>query len=263
MDFGEALNFLTRKRLMPTNLGSRELKQLDADVRAKSLFSARNTNLGILSQIQDSLTGLLEGEFNEATARMQIQLAIRSTGYKPETGFPGDEGRNIPSANPESLQDLSSDRRIRLVTETNMRQALGFARNITGNSETAREEFPAWELVRVWPRRVEREDWKTRFTRAGGTLAVGRMVALKDDSVWDNLGSTELFDDGLGQPFEPYAWGSGMGRVPVDRDKALSLGVITNDYVPSETKSRFFDERNLNADQFDVGELRQLLEGIR
>jgi hypothetical protein len=52
------------------------------------------------------------------------------------------------------------------------------------------------------------------------------MVAVKNDAIWSKIGSPELFDDGLGNPYPPYAWRSGMGIEDVDRDEAERLGLL-------------------------------------
>ena len=54
-------------------------------------------------------------------ARVRLRSALASLGYTPEGGFPGDD--EVPPAEAGSLQDLSSDARLRLQLETAQRQA--------------------------------------------------------------------------------------------------------------------------------------------
>lgn len=269
MPLTQALRYLGEKNLLPTDWGTDELRTLAADVRAKALFSARNTNRGILETIQDQIGGLLKGEFNEATARMKVQQAIQSTGYSAEFGFPGDEGKGIPPAEEGSLRDLASDERIRLVLETNYRQAANFALREQGNDDLGRFLFPAWELVRLYVRRVPRGEmpgslgWDERFVRAGGSLIEGRMIALKDDDVWENLGDSDQFEDGLDSSFPPYAFNSGMAWQEVPRAECVSLGLISGEEVPAKSDGRFFDEDSINDKVFAPGELAELVKGLR
>ncbi len=61
-------------------------------------------------------------------------------------------------------------------------------------------------------------------------LESGRMVARKDSPIWQALGDgAGGFDDTLGTPYPPFAFGSGMGVEDVDRDTAMSLGLIDRD----------------------------------
>jgi hypothetical protein len=54
----------------------------------------------------------------------------------------------------------------------------------------------------------------------------GRMVARKDSPIWDSLGDSDLFDDGLDNPFPPFAFNSGMWTEEISRDEAVELGLI-------------------------------------
>jgi hypothetical protein len=64
------------------------------------------------------------------------------------------------------------------------------------------------------------------------------MVALKNHPIWERLGDPALFDDGLGNPYEPFAFGSGMGTVDVSRDDAMGLGIIDRDTQVDKTEDR-------------------------
>jgi hypothetical protein len=267
--FREALAFARGRAPLPTALNTMGLRELPRDVRMKSLFSARNTNADILQDIGSKIEGLLQGEFNEATARAQLQDAFDAVGYQPATGFP--EGERVPPAEEGGLRDLSSDKRIRLVLETNLRQAANFGFLQQGNDPLSRWQYPAFELVRIYDREEPRGEmpgsmgWNERWVRAGGELTDGdRMIALKDDSVWDNLGDSNLFDDGLDSPFPPFAFNSGMGWREVPREEAIEMGLIDGNEIPSENDARFFDEEmQADAEQFSTEKLLNLRSGIR
>lgn len=257
----DALVRLGQKELLPTGMSSAELRQLSRDVRASSLFSARTTHAGYLEEIQKVADEMLAGKIDIATGRARLQDKLEELQYDPSRGFPDDT--EVPPAEAGSLRDLSSDKRLKLVLETQTRHAANFALHLQGMEPEARFEFPAWELVRIYSREKEREDWPERFVRAGGSLVDGRMVALKDDEVWSELGDSDLFPDGLDSDVPPYAFSSGMGWREVSREECIELGLITGDEAPDETDARFFDETQLNADQFTREELEQLLADLR
>lgn len=260
----DALVRLANLQLLPTGASSADIQQWSRDVRAASLFSARTTHAGYLERIQEVTARLLSGEINIATGRAELQDELDRLQYNPEAGgFPGDTG--IPPADRGSLRDLSSDQRLKLVLETQASHAANFALKQQGSDDLSRYQFPAWELVRVSYRDVPRDEmpngisWPVRWGMAGGRLVQGRMAALKDDAVWAQLGSSTLFPDGLDSDVPPYAFNSGMGWREVPREEAIALGLITGDEAPQFTDSRFFDETKLNADQFETGELQNLL----
>lgn len=233
--------------LLPTHLSSAELRSLDADVRRRSVFSARTTNLQYTQAIKDIVDQLAAGEINEATGRNILQTTIDLLGYDPAVGFPGDALKGIPPAEVGTLRDLSSGKRIKFVLDTQERLVSNYGHWTAGQDDLARFAFPAYELVRIFPRDKERDDWPERWVRAGGELLEGRMVAAKDDPVWDALGSSAEFDDGLDNPYPPFAFGSGMGWRDVPREEAIALGIISAGDIPE------FQDRELNESlQFEA-----------
>lgn len=150
----------------------------------------------------------------------------------------------MPPADSGSLRDLASNERVDLVLQTNMRQVANAAFRESGQSDYALHAFPAYELVRIYPRSVPRgmkrdrqgalaEDpgkaWPDRWEKVGGVFHDGRMIARKDDPIWDQLGASAEFSDGLDAPFPPFAFSSGYGWREVPRAEAVALGVITEE----------------------------------
>lgn len=239
VSFSEAMGLLAEKGLMPTNLSSAELRRLDADLRARSIFSARTTVAAPLQRAKDLLGELLDGTTNIATARMHMQDLYDSLGYEPEIGF-GDDA-TIPPAERGSLRDLSSDRRVDLVLTTNMRQMANQAYREAGQTDFALYAWPCYELLRIYPRQVPRgervgpggelvddpgESWPERWEQCGGNFYDGRMIARKDDPIWEQLGSSTKFDDAMDTDVPPFAFNSGFGWRELPREECVALGVI-------------------------------------
>jgi hypothetical protein len=98
---------------LPTWLGSAELRAgLAADVRARSVFSARVGNATFLDAIKMVVEELAAGETDFATARWYLGETLKELGYEPEGGFPDAPGGEVPPAEPGSLQDLRSRGRL-------------------------------------------------------------------------------------------------------------------------------------------------------
>ncbi len=214
MPFHEALNAHEIKSLLPTTGDSAALRALDADVKRRALFSATVSSAEHLQKISDVVNGILTGQLDQASGRLQIKQLLAAAGYEPSEELAG------------GLQDLSSDRRINLQIETNVQTAQGFGWFAQGNRPGALLAFPAQELVReIVPKGAER-DWAERWTKAGGQFYGSRMIALKNDPVWDKLGDSSLFDDGLDNPWPPFAFNSGMGVRDIGYTEAVELGVM-------------------------------------
>lgn len=249
MSFLEAVKSLAARGTMPTNLGSGELRLLDAAVRRQSLFSARTLMSDYLEEIRgavqsivepatgvsqdrrtaDNPEGFVTAGIDPATARLKLKEKLKELGYAP-----GEDEKG-------TIQDLSSDRRINLVVKTNVELAQGAGHFIQGQDADVLEAFPAQELVRFEQHTKER-DWKQRWTEASQASGdydaarvlseQGRMVARKDSPVWDALGDSSLFPDGLDNPFPPFAFNSGMWVQDVDFATAEKFGLVTMGNVP-------------------------------
>lgn len=254
--FLEAVGNLRRKGLLPTNLGSAELRQLDAAVRRQSIFSARTALEGYLNDLKKTVESIVnpvqvgradrpagqtvtEG-FNPATARAHLRRALQKLGYVPaeqETG---------------TITDLSSDARLDLVIKTNTELAQGAGAFIKQNDPAVVDEYPALELIRFEPRKMQRNwdgtaeengltgifnsRWYLAAQTAGDADAArvlqdtGRMIALKSSAIWQALGEgAGGFDDTLGNPFPPFAFNSGMWTQEVSRAEAIELGLLAHD----------------------------------
>lgn len=241
----DALKLLREKRLVPTALSSADLRELAAEVKRAALFSARMTQIRPLQALLEGLNAMLEGKGNVADAKLLMTEVYAALGYDPEAGgFPQDKPGTVPPALRGSLRDLSSQKRMELTITTNYRMVANEAFvTRTTEDEQRRHQFPCYELVRIGPRRTPRgfvrrkgaltpvpgEDWPARFVAAGGELYERgtRMIAPKGSDVWIKLGEgAGGYKDTLGNPFAPFAFGSGYGLREVPRAECLLIGVI-------------------------------------
>lgn len=235
LPFDEAMRSLAGKSLLPTNLSSGELGRISADLKRLATFSAKTDNAiqvqaiaDVVDDVVNPRTVIRDGRpvtegMDQATAILKLKEAARAVGYQPE---PDEIG---------TIKDLSSFKRRSLVVRTNVQMAQGAGQFIQGQDPAVLDAFPAQELVRFEGRKMER-DWKDRWAEAGRASGdkdalkaygkSGRMVALKDSAIWDALGDPDLFPDGLGNPYPPFAFNSGMGVLDVSFDDAEALGLV-------------------------------------
>lgn len=212
--------------LLPTTLGSAELREsLAADIRARLVFVSRASNAIFLSKVKEVVVQLAAGDMDHASARLVLREVLKAVGYTPEGGFPDVEEGEVPPALQGSLQDLSSTRRLDLILNTQVDLMRGRSMQLRGMEATALRMWPAWELVRAIQTAVPR-DWPSRWVVAGGRLVDGgRMIALKGDPVWGELGSSGNFEDALDVDFPPFAFNSGMSWTPIERYEVERLGI--------------------------------------
>jgi hypothetical protein len=252
IDFEDALQEALNRKLLPTDLGSADIARWSAEVKRRSVFTARGTSADFLQTIQDTVEDLSSGKINQAKGRELLKQSLDTLEYAAESGFPGDLEAGVPPAESGSLRDLASEDRLNLILDTQARQVANFGYFTQGQTPFSLHAWPCWELIRIYWRRVPRglrmrkgvetpdpdNAWPARWEKAGGTIYAGRLIARKDSDVWYKLGDPALFSDGLGQPYAPFAFNSGKGVREVGREESISLGVITaNDQVKGQARS--------------------------
>jgi hypothetical protein len=212
------LNTLRKRKVLPTSLGTDDLRRIGGEVKRWSVFSAKIENAQGLQRINDVVADIIGGgdgpgaSVTEGKAR--LKEAFRALGI--EVGDKGKVG---------TIEDPQSDARLQLIVRTQEEIARGYGKFIAGQDRDVLDVWPCWELVRVSPAGVPR-DWEARWRIAGGSFYDGRMIALKNSDVWARLGDSITFKDALGNPYPPFAFNSGMDVEDIDRDTAEELGVI-------------------------------------
>lgn len=238
----DALKILADKNLLPTNLTTGEIRELDAALRNQSFFSAQTTNEYLLQRYQDLLANLLEpdrlkaytpafpgdtlsrSKYDPAYVREEIKKFLQGVGYSPKDGEAG------------TLKDLSSDARINLIIKTNTELAQGQGWWVANQNPVILDEWPAQELFRA-EERAKKRDWLARWRQAGeqtdDPIGTGwtitpdlRLIALKNHDIWNWIGSSELFDDALDVMWPPFAFNSGMWVRDVDRTETEAIGLL-------------------------------------
>jgi hypothetical protein len=231
-------------------LRSAEWGEMPLALRERAFFSAGVENIRALQTMQGELAGDLAMARDESGAwrdrssfigkvrKMVGEMRAEAGGLRRDLGdFNGRVG------DPRSLTDLASRARAGLVYDMNIRSAHGFARWQNDNDPDILDAFPAQELVRVLPRKTQR-DWRSRWDDADGELIDGRMVALKTDPIWTRISR-------FGTPWPPFDYGSGMGLMDIDRAEAEDLGLLRPGDVLQPVQAQRFND-NLQASVADL-----------
>ena len=158
----------------------------------------------------------------------------------------------FPEGGGESLTNLRSDRRLNLIIDTNVRMAQGYGEWKQGQDPAILDQWPAQELYRAMARKVPR-DWIARWREAGGQFFGGRMIALKNSSVWTRISR-------FGLPYAPFDFQSGMETRDVDRDAAVEIGLIDRDTRIAPDDRGFNDDLKFTPEVRDRALRQALLE---
>ncbi|AHF90210.1 hypothetical protein OPIT5_08325 [Opitutaceae bacterium TAV5] len=231
MTFDEAIDALAVRSLLPTTGRTADMRQFDSGIKQHALWSATLTSINTLQQIGAGVDAILRGESDIATEMLAVKQSLEAEGYKAPEGKQG------------TMLDLTSIIRRQTIIETQVNMARGAGWHEQGMEPEVLEAYPAQELFRsATPKggpEAER-DWGARWIKAGGPPAKGgRMIALKTDPVWENLGNPELFPDGLGNRWAPFAIHSNMDLRDSDRTEAIALGLMKIDTPVTPLRNGF------------------------
>jgi hypothetical protein len=240
ISFAEALQSRDVRSILPTNLTSAELASIETAILERATFSARVTDAGYLATIEDTLRDFIDGKIDLATARLSLQEKLSEIGYQ---AAPDEFG---------SITDFASDQRTELVLETGADMASGYGAFIQGQDEAILDQFPAQEFYRAAPAKFPR-NWPQIWREHGGEIFGERMIALKNAEIWSAISR-------FGAPYPPFDYGSHMDVRDVDRDTAISLGLIDRDTQIEPQDRGFNDDLRFDAPAMSAGLRQALLE---
>ncbi len=259
--WADGVRRLLARGLLPTSLGTDDLRALDVGLKRRASFSARIENLQALQKINDVVKELIRGISPEDEAlrgKKPLQMSVAEARFQVRKTFKELGVTVTDSGDVGTIKDPQSDQRINLIVSTQEQLAQGYGHFIAGHDPDILDVWPCQELVRVVDAEEPR-DWEARWKRVGGQLYAGRMIALKNSDIWDRLGDPAIFKDGLGNPYPPFAFGSGMRVEDVSRDEAEELGVIARGTPAPLARARDVDEdAKVSLEGFD-DELKQAL----
>lgn len=229
LPFEEALASRAVRTVVPVLGRTADLDRLPPEIRRRAMFSSLVTDARHLETIDAVAGEILDGRLSLADAKMRIGEFLERAGFSPD---------------PDRARDLTnffSDGRRELQVRMNVELMQGQGKWIADQDPDLLDEMPAQELVRFESREVPRE-WQERWTRAGGRLFGGRMIALKNDGIWERISR-------FGHPYPPFDFNSGMGVEDVTREEAMELGLIDlNTRVqPDERAARINEDLELDA----------------
>jgi hypothetical protein len=217
--FAAALADRSLRDLLPTTLSSADLATLPAEIRSRSLFSARvpyarhlSTLDRLIGQILDPSASSGPGDYmNEALARKLLRESLDDLGYAPD---PAEAG---------GLKDLRSESRIRLQVKMGVDMARSHGQWTLTQDPDVLNEFPAWRFLPSLAAKPRGDSfWRARWSQAGLPQPQGKLVALKTDPGWRALSA-------FGLPYPPFDYGSTRDVEEVDRAEAEALGLIASD----------------------------------
>jgi hypothetical protein len=205
-------------------------------IRDSAFFSAGVTDAAYLAQQQASIRDMIAraratNEAGESYWKMDRGQFVKQLRLMGEAvGVPHPNGPREGGIKEQDITDPISIARLKLVVNTQLEMAYGQGQYLAAMDPDILSEWPAWELVRITPKKAPR-DWFKRWLDAGGTLHDGLMIALKTDPIWSAISR-------FGKPHPPFDYNSGMGVEEIDHDTAEHLGLLGKPATASAGKGK-------------------------
>lgn len=257
--FEEAINFLLGKEDLPADWNAAEWRDQEPDFKTKAFFSANVENARFL----DRAHGLIFDYMAKTTEQIpqpdgSVKVALKTAGrehfVKRMRDFMIAEGMAEPGefagVNQKDVTDIRSVSRLRLIFDTNVRQAYGFGQWKQGMKPAVLRAFPAARLIR---------DRGVSEPRPRHQDNLGE-VLLKTDPRWAEFHNDPAIG-GFGVPWGPYGFNSGVTQEDVDREEARGLGLDVESVAPRPSKVT--DGTKASTKKMDPAIKAKLLEELR
>lgn len=259
MFFEDAVRFLLEKNPNPQEWDAGDWAVEKPAVRVRSFFSSRVESARFLDRAQglifDYMAKVRDDLPNGQTAlrvggREDFVMLMREFMLKEGMARP----EEFKDVNQADLEDIRSVSRLRLIFDTNVRQAYGYGQWKQGMKPAVRRAFPASRFVR------DRGVLEPRPRHAAHL----NEVRLKTDFDWWARYQNDPQIGGFGVPWGPYGFYSGMGQEDVSRAEAQRLG-LKIDTAGEDVKPLPGLNENIAASvrKMDPETKRKLLEELR
>ena len=206
LPFAEAVDKLGAKSLIGSALSSAEWRDVPVALRERAFFSSQVESVRFLQRGRDSINDFLKSS-RDPGAGDALKTGSRADFVKQMQDFLKAEGMERTTG---GLTDLTSERRLGLIFDTQVRQANDYGYWREGQDPDVLDAFPAQRFIRVLDVKEPRTD-HTQYED---------QVFLKNDPIWT------IINDDFGVPYGPFGFGCGHDVEDVSREEAEALGLI-------------------------------------
>lgn len=261
--FEEAVSFILNKDAVPSDEWDQENWNGEReDVSLRAFWSSRVENARFLDRAQAFIFDTLAEVTEEVTGpdgvtRTALRGGDRGTFVRRMREFMISEGivsgeEEFSEVNQRDLRDIRSEARLRLIFDTNIRQAFGYGQWKQGQHPAILRRFPAQRFVR---------DREVSVERARHTEGEGEVRLKSDEAYWAGFQNDPEIG-GFGVPWAPFGFNSGMGLRDVNREDALELGLDVREIQPDQSKN-FNTAFSTSVKNLDPALKQKLIDELR
>ena len=218
----DGLKYIARRKVSPGSFNSQEWASVAPAIRQRSFFSATITSARVLHRMRSMLLDWQSGAVETITTPSgATETAFKETGLAKFRERASEllisEGLATPADfKNESIQNVISASRLKLIFNTNTAQAQDFAIYQQRVADPTRiNRFPAAEFVRTPG---------AKLPRPLHVANQGQIRRFDDIQFWLQMNSPDI--GGFGVPWGPWGFNSYMTTFPVSRKRAENLGLV-------------------------------------
>ena len=226
--FKEAIRRLGKKKPVARKLSSKQWAAMPTQIRERAYFTSNVESMKFLNRSQKMIKDYLAGAREMVTTPDGRRVsALKKTSradfvyemqkLAKETGL----GNVLPPGEDMSrdmitrTKDIASESRLNLIFDTQTQQAQSYGYYKQGQDPAILDAYPAQRFIRAEQRKEPRPLHQRNRNE----------VRRKDDmEFWLRMNDQSI--GGLGVPFGPWGFNSGMDVEDVRRDKAIQMGLI-------------------------------------
>jgi len=278
--FMEAIRKLGRKKAIAKKLSSKQWAAMPTQIRDRAYFTANVESMKFLNRSKKMLNDYLSGARETVTTpdgrrvtalkkASRADFVYEMQKLAKETGLgdvlpPGEDmSRNMITR----TKDIASESRLNLIFDTQTQQAQAYGYYKQGQDPAILDAYPCQRFIRAEQRKEPRPLHERNKNK----------VKRKDDmEFWLKMNDQSI--GGLGVPFGPWGFNSGMDVEDVRRDKAIQMGLIQKNEqvlppddtfnkglkaaadVEPEFLKKFLDK--MGKDAYTNGEFVEIIEKI-
>ena len=278
--FKEAIRRLGKKKPVARKLSSKQWAAMPTQIRERAYFTSNVESMKFLNRSQKMIKDYLAGAREmvttpdgrrvsalKKTSRADFVYEMQKLAKQMGMGNVLPPGEDMSRDMITRTKDIASETRLNLIFDTQTQQAQSYGYYKQGQAPAILDAYPAQRFIRAEQRKVPRPLHKRNRNE----------VRRKDDmEFWLRMNDQSI--GGLGVPFGPWGFNSGMDVEDVRRDKAIQMGLIEKNEqvlppddtfnkglkasadVEPEFLKKFLDK--MGKDAYTNGEFVEIIEKI-
>lgn len=211
--FEEAVALIGDRTPIGSAMVSAEWQDVPVALRLRAFFSSEVENVRFLQRGRDAIDDFLSSAIDDiepGVTAMKVGSRAEFIDIMRRFALAGGMGP-IDDATKGGLRDITSERRLGLIFDTQTRQSNDYGYWRQGMDPDVLDAFPAQRFIRVRDVKQERESHQ-QFEN---------QVFLKTDPIW-----AKVINEDFGVPWGPWAWGCGHDVEDVARPEAEDMGLL-------------------------------------